>query len=1568
MSKKSIIAIITVVVLLFIAGISVGVFLYTRGETAAVDGDQTSTTTPEQENDGNRPVDGDQTENNDNSDTDPNIGNETENPETPVQNEGEESENNNDNENNDNADNEAVNNDNTANNEGNTENNNDDENAEITTGTDVNEVGETTITRYEEVERIVSRQFFDWWEPMAIKVDQPTVLDVEKPQLDVRKSVITGVGGDNFVYAGQDLTYVISVTNNSEVDVKNIEITDKIPENTTFVSIEDAVIANEVVGTKTTVNSENVVEGVKWVVTVPAGETVVARFTVNVNENKLDENGVLVPLTGTILNTAIANGEKSTGDDGEEETKTSIIIANKSSVITRIQDNEEITEGIEAARIGDIITYTITVSNTGDGEGKTYISDKVPTGTEFVSAEGDAIVSEEKDTVAWSISLAANETITRSFKVRVTSIDSEIINIANVGGTDTNTDTTKVESYIVFEENGGSEVEDLTGIKGEPITDRNMPTTERPGYVFDGWYADPEFTGEKVTNLPENYPAGTTTYYAKWTPRADLTGIVNYYLKDTTTKLAKSKELTGLVFNSQVTESAIEIPGYNKFGPTEQTITVKLEGNEINFYYEPRTDLTGIVNYYLKDTTTKLAESKELTGLVFNSTVTESAIDIPGYNKLAPIEQTITVELEGNEINFYYEPRTDLTGIVNYYLKDTTTKLAESKELTGLVFNSTVTENAIEIPGYEKVDPTEQTITVGLEGNEINFYYTPVTGLTGIVNYYLEGTTTKLAESKELTGLVFNSQVTESAIEIPGYEKVDPTEQTITVGLEGNEINFYYTPVTGLTGIVNYYLKDTTTKLAESKELTGLVFNSEITESAIEIPGYNKVDPTEQTITVKLEGNEINFYYEKAMIDYTVKYYYDGIQDDSKTDNLKAEFDSIISTYTDKNIDGYKFDKTSGLPLKVTADPTRNIIEVYYIRDEFSYTVKYYKDGEAEPFEVNQDLKALFGSQINAEDVDTSNMPAGYKLDRIEGTPLTITSNPENNIIEVYYVKDEISYTVEYYKDGETEPFETSQGLKALLGSQINAEDIDTSNMPNGYQLDRIEGTPLTISADPANNIIRVYYGKPDISIEKLAPKTAKVGEEVTYTIKLTNTGKARGTVTTVTDILPEGVTYVRSDNGGIYANGVVTWSNIEVPANNGITNLTVTVKINADQIGKTIENTAKLSDDTPSSTPENKTDKVTTKINEISGVEVGTKPGEQGKDANNIVLVIDLSSSMNEKIYTFVKCTHEHSYNWWGEYCPEGCEEQWSTGIWGKNVSQGTRLEAAKKAAQEFIKEVYKNPDSKATITVVTFNQKSISNRNKYVGTRVLTFGKNNDQTTATNKNYQDLITEIGNIDIGTATSGYGTHIKAALDKTYDVIYDKNNGLVATYPNNSNVVIFLGDGDPTSTRTDGYEDNSKNNITNTATKIKDGENKRSATIYSIGFGSDAIDPDSDAYEVLGDISSDGKVRTAEDAESLADIFRNLEEEMNPQKPVTTTSGKITIQLEKNLVINSENKLVVEYNGEELFSCSTLPNNYVAYNANTKQLTFDINAYNADQNNTTKITDNSVIIRYFIER
>ena len=81
---------------------------------------------------------------------------------------------------------------------------------------------------------------------------------------------------------------------------------------------------------------------------------------------------------------------------------------------------------------------------------------------------------------------------------------------------------------ITFVTNGGSDVADMNGKTGDTIDPRTMPSTTKTGYTFAGWYANAEFTGAAVTQLPAAFPAGTTTYYAKWTADdAKITFVTN---------------------------------------------------------------------------------------------------------------------------------------------------------------------------------------------------------------------------------------------------------------------------------------------------------------------------------------------------------------------------------------------------------------------------------------------------------------------------------------------------------------------------------------------------------------------------------------------------------------------------------------------------------------------------------------------------------------------------------------------------------------------------------------------------------------------------------------------------------------------------------------------------------------------------------------------------------------------------------------------------------------------------------------------------------------------------------
>ena len=62
-------------------------------------------------------------------------------------------------------------------------------------GTSLNAVGETTVTRVEEQEKLVSMSYWDWWTPLN-NVATPTLtnISVEETNLDINKTVTTEIG------------------------------------------------------------------------------------------------------------------------------------------------------------------------------------------------------------------------------------------------------------------------------------------------------------------------------------------------------------------------------------------------------------------------------------------------------------------------------------------------------------------------------------------------------------------------------------------------------------------------------------------------------------------------------------------------------------------------------------------------------------------------------------------------------------------------------------------------------------------------------------------------------------------------------------------------------------------------------------------------------------------------------------------------------------------------------------------------------------------------------------------------------------------------------------------------------------------------------------------------------------------------------------------------------------------------------------------------------------------------------------------------------------------------------
>ncbi len=149
--------------------------------------------------------------------------------------------------------------------------------------------------------------------------------------------------------------------------------------------------------------------------------------------------------------------------------------------------------------------------------------------------------------------------------------------------------------------------------------------------------------------------------------------------------------------------------------------------------------------------------------------------------------------------------------------------------------------------------------------------------------------------------------------------------------------------------------------------------------------------------------------------------------------------------------------------------------------------------------------------------------------------------------------------------------------VTVLTADNVVSGTVATNNVTLASSTALAGGSVTTASED--TTLIQKFGPPADLSIAKTAAGTVVAGELLTYTIVVTNNGTATATGVRIVDALPDGTTLVNvtSSQGQCVAGIVCELGDLAV---NATATVIVTVRVDADQVGASLTNTALVSGD----------------------------------------------------------------------------------------------------------------------------------------------------------------------------------------------------------------------------------------------------------------------------------------------------------------------------------------------------------------------------------------------------
>ncbi len=224
-------------------------------------------------------------------------------------------------------------------------------------------------------------------------------------------------------------------------------------------------------------------------------------------------------------------------------------------------------------------------------------------------------------------------------------------------------------------------------------------------------------------------------------------------------------------------------------------------------------------------------------------------------------------------------------------------------------------------------------------------------------------------------------------------------------------------------------------------------------------------------------------------------------------DTADQSLKNVYHMYQIPQIANYTYQSSNqSSPLLVTDNPANNVINLYYKNDkqQSQVTINFFnsenqsskvQDSETMTVNVGEYVWAVdFGAMANQS---LSNVYHMYQIPQIanytyqsssQSSPLLVTDNPANNVINLYYKRDKSQVTINYLDSDSGESISPSKNVDVNVGDYvwiISFANKSTEQFKmgiywcvappiTGYSFDH--ETPIKVKENPEENVVNLYY------------------------------------------------------------------------------------------------------------------------------------------------------------------------------------------------------------------------------------------------------------------------------------------------------------------------------------------------------------------------------------------------------------------------------------------------------------------------------------------------------------